>query len=47
LAGFEVVAADEGVVLGGELCGARDEGVLGRAVDEGSVFEDAGYGEDG
>jgi hypothetical protein len=47
LAGLEVVAADEGFVLLGELDAAGDEGVLRGAVDEGSVFEDAGDGEDG
>jgi hypothetical protein len=47
LAGLEVVAADEGFVLLGQLDAAGDEGVLGGAVDEGGVFEDAGDGEDG
>lgn len=47
LAGFEVVAADEGAVAGGEVDGAGDECVLRRPVDEGRRFEDAGYGEDG
>ena len=47
MAGFEVVAGDEGVVGAGEGDGAGDEGVLGRAVDEGRGFESAGDGEDG
>jgi hypothetical protein len=46
LAGLEVVTADEGVVTLGELDGTGNESVLGRAVDEGDTFEDAGYGED-
>jgi hypothetical protein len=47
LAGLEVVTADEGVVLLGQLDGTRDESVLGRAVDEGHIFEDRSNGEDG
>lgn len=46
LARLEVVTADEGVVLLGQLDGARDEGVLGRAVDERHLVEDTGHGED-
>lgn len=47
LARLEVVAADEGLVLLGELDGAGDKRVLGRAVDEGRLLEDAGNSEDG
>ena len=47
LAGLEVVAADEGTVALGKLDGAGHEGVLGRAVDEGSALKDASNGEDG
>jgi hypothetical protein len=47
LAGLEVIAADESVVLLGELDGARDEGVLRRTVDERSALKDTGNGKDG
>lgn len=47
LAGFEVVAADEGLVLVGEFYAAWDEGVLGRSVDEWGTFEDTGDSEHG
>lgn len=47
LAGFEVVAAEEGSVLFGELDAAGNECVLRRSVDEGGAFEDTGDGEDG
>ena len=47
MAGFEVVAGDEAVVLARQGDGAGDEGVLRGAVDEGGGFEGAGDGEDG
>ena len=47
LTGLEVVTADEGVVALSELEAARNEGVLGGAVDEGDTLEDGGHGEDG
>lgn len=47
LAGFEVVATDEGLVFVGEFNAAWHEGVLGRSVDERSAFEDTGNSEDG
>jgi hypothetical protein len=47
LARFEVITANEGVVLLGQLDGTRDESVLGRAVDEGDIFKDRSNGEDG
>lgn len=47
LARLEVVAANEGAVLLGELDGAGDKRVLGRAVDKGRLLEDAGNSEDG
>lgn len=47
LAGLEVVAADEGVVLTSKFDGARDEGVLWGPIDERGVLEDTGDCEDG
>jgi hypothetical protein len=47
LARLEVVTADESLVLLGELDAARNKGVLGRTVDEGSTFENTSDSEDG
>jgi hypothetical protein len=47
LAGFEVVASNEGLVLVGEFDATWDEGVLGRTVDERSAFENTGNSKDG
>jgi hypothetical protein len=47
LARLEVVATDEGIVLLGKLDSTWNEGVLGRAVDEGDAFQDTGNGKDG
>jgi hypothetical protein len=44
---LEVVTTNEGVVLLGKLDGARNEGVLGRAVDEWNTLKDGGDREDG
>lgn len=47
LARLEVITANEGVVLLGELDGTGNKSVLGRAVDEGSALEDTGNSENG
>jgi hypothetical protein len=47
LARFEVVTTNEGVVSFGELDATGDEGVLWRAIDEWSIFENASNCEDG
>lgn len=47
LARLEVITTDEGPVALGKLNGTGNEGVLGGAVDEGGVFEDASNSEDG
>lgn len=46
LAGFEVIAANEGIVLRGKLDSSGNEGVLWRAVNEGGALQDTGDGED-
>jgi len=46
LSALEVVSADEGGELGGELDAAGDKGVLRAAVDERRTFQDAGDGKD-
>lgn len=47
LAGLEVVTTNVGIVLLGQLDGTRDKGVLGRAVDEGGLFQNTSDGKDG
>ena len=47
LARLEVITADEGTVFLGKLYGTGDEGVLRRAVDEGSVLQNRRNSEDG
>lgn len=47
LSGLEVVTTDEGTVLLGKLDGTRNERVLRRSVDEGSVLKDRRNGKDG
>lgn len=47
LAGLEVIASNERTVLLSKLDSARHKGVLGRAVDEGNLVENASHGEDG
>jgi hypothetical protein len=44
---LEVVTTNESIVLLGKLDSTRNEGVLGRAVDEGDTFQDTGNGKDG
>jgi hypothetical protein len=46
LARFEVITANEGIVLLGEFNGTRNKGVLRRAVDEGYTFKDTGNRKD-
>lgn len=47
LAGLKVITANEGTMLLSELDSTGNKGVLGRAVDEGSVLQDGGNGEHG
>ena len=47
LARLEVIATNESIVFLGELDAAWDEGVLGRAIDERSILENAGNSKDG
>lgn len=46
LARLEIIATNEGIVALSQLNSSRHEGVLGRAVDEGSTLENTGDGED-
>jgi hypothetical protein len=46
LTGLEVVTANEGFVLIGEIDAAWDKGVLRRTVNEGGAFQNTGNGED-
>jgi hypothetical protein len=46
LARLKVVTTNESLVLLGELDAARNKGVLGRTVDEGSAFENTSDGKD-
>ena len=46
LTGLEVVATDEGIMFLSKLNGARDKGVLGRAIDERNPVENTSHSKD-
>ena len=47
LAGLEVITSNEGIVLLGKLHSTRDERILRRTIDKGSLLQSASNGEDG